>query len=253
MVVFGLRGSGEDPLAVWNILGGEKWFPPLFNGESDGFGPDSWDVYYGLSTRLKKLKPSLRIKPVGIHYLGLSVPIVGLLNGQPVTVNDFNDSTFDGIDKLIARMYSEIRDCGTNTRFVLIGYSQGALAIHYVLRQLERSDSSMLGRVAGVGLVADPGRTSHGAETLWEKADTPAGWWISGSSGSWSSALLFDSNLQGPLPPSVTGKTVSICHHQDMVCSIAPLANIFPHTSYEADETNRMGEWLADVIAGNRP
>jgi pimeloyl-ACP methyl ester carboxylesterase len=181
------------------------------------------------------------------------VPIVGLLHLQPVSVDDFTTSTFDGIDKLISRMYDEVRDCGSSTRFVLMGSSQGALAVHYALRQLASIDSTMLNRVAGVALVADPGRTSSSGETLWDGAESPASWWVSSSSGSWSSALVFDSDLQGPLPARVAAKTISICHFRDVVCSIAPLSGVVPHLTYSSNETNAMGRQLADMVGASLP
>jgi len=246
VVVLGLRGSAEDPQAVWNIGSSPKWLYPVFPDDSSGFGSNAWDVYYGFETRLAVLKPLATTKPLGINYLGLPVPMMSML---PVTPGDFADSIFDGVDKMIARMYDEVQDCGSGTRFVMIGYSQGALSIHTALRNLADSDPTMLGRVVGVALVADPGRVAGGDETLWDGAGATAGWWVSSSSGSWTSGLVADSSLQGPLPAAITPKTISICHNFDMVCSITPLANAIPHLNYNPSETNLMGAWLADVVA----
>ena len=249
VVVLGLRGSGEDPQAVWNIGSSPKWLYPFFPGDSSGFGSNAWDVYYGFETTLAVLKSQATTKPIGINYLGLPVPMMSML---PVTPGDYTNSIFDGVDKLIARMNDEVKDCGTGTRFVMIGYSQGALSIHTALRALAGSDPTLLDEVAGVALVADPGRVSGGGETLWEGAattGTPADWWVKSSSGSWTSAMVADSSLQGPLPSAITPKTISICHKFDMVCSITLLANAGPHLNYQPSETNLMGARLAELVA----
>jgi hypothetical protein len=248
-VVLGLRGSGEAPQAVWNIGSSPKWLYPVFPDDSSGFGSNAWDVYYGFQTELAAKKPLATTKPIGINYLGLPVPVTSTL---PVTPGDFTNSIFDGVDKMTARMYDEVQDCGTGTRFVMMGYSQGALSIHTALRMLAVSDPTMLGRVVGVALVSDPGRVAGGDGTLWEGAGTkgtPAGWFVSSSSGSWTSLMVADSSLQGPLPAAIAPKTISICHNFDVVCSITPLANIIPHLSYKPSETNLMGAWLADEVA----
>ena len=137
VVVLGLRGSGDAPKALWdpnNSGGFGKWYPPTFADEQDGFGPNAYDIYYGFQSRLTQTKPGTTLKAVGIQYLGLNVPVLGFLDLQPVTVNDYIASIFDGTDKLITRMYKEVSDCN-NTKFVLTGYSQGALAIHVALRR----------------------------------------------------------------------------------------------------------------------
>ena len=111
-------------------------------------------------------------------------------------MTSYTNSIYDGVDKLIQRMYAECNQ----TQFVLTGYSQGALSIHLALRQLAISDPSMLNRVAGVGLVADPGRTINGGETVWGGANQPASWLVGGSAGVQASFLVGDSSLSGPLP-----------------------------------------------------
>ncbi|WP_353848643.1 cutinase family protein [Cellulomonas sp.] len=45
---------------------------------------------------------------------------------------EYNGSIYDGVDKLIARMERESIDCPTE-KFVVVGYSQGALAAHLAL------------------------------------------------------------------------------------------------------------------------
>ncbi len=240
VTIFGLRGSGESPVAAW--LGFGNWQTPTFSGEQDGFGSNAWDVRYGFVNRLSELNPGATTKSVAIQYLGLPVP--GTTLPSP-GMTSYTNSIYDGVDKLIQRMYAECNQ----TQFVLTGYSQGALSIHLALRQLAISDPSMLNRVAGVGLVADPGRTINGGETVWGGANQPASWLVGGSAGVQASFLVGDSSLSGPLPNAVTPRTISLCHDWDMVCGIYPLARVGPHTTYNSTETNAAGRWIAERVA----
>jgi hypothetical protein len=246
VTILGLRGSGEAPLATWSGLG--IWIPPTFGGDQDGFGGNAWQIREGFVKRLQNLRPGIQTKSVAIRYMGLPVPILGL-NAEVLITPGFTpyvDSIYDGVDKLLQRMRDECDD----TKFVLTGYSQGALSIHLALRQLAVNDPAMLDRVAGVGLVADPGRVVNGAETLWGGAGTGASWMVRGAAGVQASLLLADASLSGPLPNAVTDRTVSICHDLDMVCAIYPFANPVPHSNYSSAETNAMGAWLAEKMVG---
>ena len=169
LVVLGLRGSGEEPKASWNLFNSGpfgRWEPPTFTGESDGFGPLGWNISAAFQRKVSESRPATTFKTVGVRYIALDVPLKQLL--PPVTPNQYTASIFDGVDKLIARMYAEVspNQCPAS-KFVLVGYSQGSLAIHVALRQLADSDTTMLARIAGVGLVADPGRIAYGSELMW--------------------------------------------------------------------------------------
>ena len=256
ITVLGLRGSGERPQAIWTPLLENRWQRPVFadesdgyGTESDGFGTNSRDVSQAFDRRFAELVlGDPNIKHVGVAYMGLAVPVVSLVGGTVVTPDDFMDSIFDGVDKLNARMLRESIDCPT-TKFVLVGYSQGALVIHYTLRQLLQTSPDLLDQVVGVGLIADPGRVSFGQETLWDGAGHPASLSVSALSGIWSSALAFDSGLAGGLPATVQGRTISICHNFDLVCAQQPFASALPHLVYSSSEMTAMGEWLAERAA----
>ncbi|WP_344196379.1 cutinase family protein, partial [Pedococcus aerophilus] len=240
-VAFGLRGSAEAPQGDWNIFTG--WSDPTFAGESDGFGN-----YNGQTLNSFESLRQGTVKKVAIQYKALPVPVVDLR----VSVNAYTNSIYDGVDKLISRMYAERRDC-PNAKFVLLGYSQGALAGHLALRQLAASDSAMLDRVAGVAFVADPGRVLNAQEGWWRSASLDAGQITvyvptvaqTFSAGVWSSVNLFSGSVNGPLPDTVISRTVALCHEKDLVCSAYLGASISPHTSYTGGELAALGYMLA--------
>ncbi|KRC90084.1 hypothetical protein ASE25_11380 [Terrabacter sp. Root85] len=195
----------------------------------------------------KKYKTS-SVKQVAVQYQALPVPVVDLR----VWPDDYTRSIYDGVDKLISRMYREQRDC-PSTKFLILGYSQGALAGHLALRQLAKSDSTMLSRVAGVAFVADPGRVPNAQEDWWRSASYDGSQLTvyaptvaqTLSGGVWSPLGLFDGDVAGPLPTSVTSRTAALCHEKDMVCSLYPGAGIGPHTSYTATELSALGYMLS--------
>ncbi|WP_460627300.1 cutinase family protein [Intrasporangium mesophilum] len=245
LVVLGARGSSEDPMATRSGLFG-PWIAPTFSGESDGFGTNSWAVYQELKDALAISDPQVTVKPVAVQYLGLSVPGF-VFRGQWVGPEGYMQSIFDGEDKLLARMHTELRDC-PNSKFVLLGYSQGALAIHLSLRLMASSEPSLLERVVGVGLIADPGRVAFGSELLWESANTEAGILVRPFTGVWTSGLWYDSTLAGAIPNTVTGRTISLCHQLDPVCGASIGGQVLAHLNYSPAETQAVGQWLAQRL-----
>ena len=241
---FGLRGSGESPQGDWNLLLG--WSDPSFTGETDGFGD------YNTKTLNSFMHyQSGTVKKVAIQYKALPVPVADLR----VSVNAYTDSIYDGVDKLISRLYDELSDC-PNTKFVIFGYSQGALSAHLALRQLAQSDPNTLGRVVGVALVSDPGRVVNGAEEWWRSAELNGdvltvyvpGVIESISPGVWSAGTLFDGNLNGPLPSAIIDSTIALCHNRDLVCASFLGATISQHTNYTDSELQALGYILAGKV-----
>ena len=225
------------------------WSYPTFSGEADGFGNYNNQVFQAFDQY-----QSGTVKKVAIQYRALPVPVVDLR----VPPGQYNDSIFDGVDKLIARMNAEEQDC-PDTKFVVLGYSQGALSAHIALRILANNDAQMASKIAGVAFVADPGRISGGAEEWWRSAElvndqltvyTP-GVLETLSSGVWSAPNLFQSNsANGPLPASIADRTVALCHNRDLVCAAFLGAGIGPHTNYSSSELEALGYMLAQKVPG---
>lgn len=100
-------------------------------------------------------------------------------------------------------------------------------------------------------LIADPAKVAHGSETVWEEEDTEAapGSGIDNADGLWTHANLSGSN--GGLPFAVTGRTISFCHDNDIVCAPGFGSSMSVHTSYyTAPPLNAMGRWMARRVLG---
>jgi len=194
-------------------------------------------------------------KGIGLRYRAQGVPpLRNILNAW--TDASFNASIFQGVDRLIQYISDEYIKCGTSEKFVLAGYSQGALAIHLYLTL--GLPSYILNQIAAVGFVADPSKNKAGAESIytnnWEDAkaaqDTP----IINATGIYSKAQMPGS---GSLPGAITGRSATLCYNHDIVC--APTALIFgssgaAHGSYSTGDLNNLGAWLADTaIASGLP
>lgn len=90
--------------------------------------------------------------------------VVDLLVPGAVSGNRFLDSMADGLAKTDAALNSlTSSSCGTTTRVVLGGYSQGAMVIHQLLLKLSDAGDARLGRIASVGLVADGDQVAKAA------------------------------------------------------------------------------------------
>jgi len=246
--VFGLRGSEESPQGEYTpSLGlGGTWATPSFSGTTDGFGNYNTQVF----NTFKQVNGGT-MKQIAVQYQALPVPVVD----KRVTPNQYNDSIFDGADKLIARMNREEIDC-PSTKFVVLGYSQGALAAHIALRVLDKTDQQMLAKVVGVGLVSDPGRVMGANESWWRTASYENGTLSqtvptlaqNASAGVWASAFLMTASANGPLPDGVAARTKALCHAKDVVCGTYLTAGIKEHTNYTANELVALGRMLAADI-----
>ncbi|GGL21577.1 hypothetical protein GCM10009774_09900 [Cellulomonas gelida] len=248
VAAFGLRGSGEAPQGT-RVSMFFPWTMPEFTGAADGFGSyntsivDSFEEIEGVA-----------VKRIAIQYQALAVPVVN----PAVLPGEYNGSIYDGVDKLIARMERESIDCPTE-KFVVVGYSQGALAAHLALRILARTDPQLLERVEGVAFVADPGRQFNPAEDWWRSASYESPRTIhlyapgvveSLSAGVWSAANLFNGDVAGPLPDAVATSTVSLCHNRDLVCSAFVGASVGQHTNYTESELQGLAALLARTVPG---
>ena len=255
--ILALRGSDEDPKGEWNLFTG--WSQPTFADEStvdgnppSGFGNLPHQVFQGFDEFQTGSK-----KQVAVQYQAL--PAVPISASGVVTSGAFFDSIFDGVDKLIARMYQETTEC-PNTNLIVVGYSQGALASRIALRTIERTDTSLLSQIVGVALIADPGRVASGPETHWATAELNGdglateslGLLERASEGIWAHPVLFflagTGAANGPLSSSLAGRTVGLCHNRDPVCALTIRSDLDFHTSYSGGEMRALGRMLADAV-----
>ncbi len=110
------------------------------------------------------------------------------------------------MDQLVTDLEDEHSNCKTKTKFVLSGFSQGALVVHLALNKIANSDPELLDAISAVVLIADPAKIPHPDETLWEGDYTVAGSGVTKAEGIWTRCFGDD-----PLTSSATGRTLSDC------------------------------------------
>lgn len=119
--------------------------------------------------------------------------------------------------------------CGTRQRFVLAGYSQGAMVMHRVVITLQSSsvtaDNALLKQIAAVVLVADGDRKKGDMVTFTGTASH------SSQGIAWEAPSLAEPS-QVNFTKAVGARVLSICDKNDIVCDFpvgAPLATIAAH------------------------
>jgi hypothetical protein len=168
VLVVGLRGFGEDPQGP----------PPNYGidpaADAGGFGARSWNAYFGFQKKLREDRPNVTIREYGIRYRALGV-------WHNPLKTDYLGSIYEGVAQLTAFLRQEIRRCAADPQeIVLIGYSQGALAIHIALRYLDGeavlgpdlAAISVMDRISSVILIADPGKVRWGTEVFCTRPST---------------------------------------------------------------------------------
>ena len=251
VLAIGVRGSGEEPQGP----------PPDYGFDrlpsTKGFGPKMWEVYEGFADELSAKRPGTQIRTIGLKYKAL-----GTFHNPGKT--DYLGSVDEGTAQLLDLLTREINRCKDDPeQIVLLGYSQGALVIHLALFKL---NALGLGKIATVILVADPAKVRKSEEILYEGKDHPAG------SGVWDAEGIFHALYEdadtlypwadstGPIPSSVTNRTVQLCHNHDEVCATGMYGvsaagvnwlrqktklssgNNDRHTNYDSDELKWLGQ-----------
>ncbi len=234
----GARGSGEAP----------QGDPPTFSGPSDGLGTRVSEMYQSF---LKNVTQYGTYGPGNVKELGVQYRALGTLyDPLKLGTQAYTDSIYDGVYKLTAMIQDEESNC-PGEKLVLAGYSQGALVIHISLLELANDDPSVLGsNIAAVLLMADAGKWGHGAEDTWEADLQQAGAGVENADGIWTKVPGLPDSDKGPIPTSVVGQTLALCHNHDIVCSPGSGASVSNHTSYDSSEEDDMGLWAADTYLG---
>ncbi|MCJ1709208.1 cutinase family protein, partial [Microbacterium sp. VKM Ac-2923] len=143
----GVRGSGQDP--------------PVAGDPRSGYGREVEDVKDGFTTLRSDTKT------LALSYSANAVPLtqdswkVWNWLGQ---IGDFQPSAWSGSVELMQQIERAVDECGeSGQKIVIVGYSQGAWAVHAALNYLHASKSDLLEHVSAVGLIADPLRSSSNA------------------------------------------------------------------------------------------
>jgi hypothetical protein len=227
----GLRGSGEAPQgAQLDALTSEELDQRLFGS----FVSQVYGEYDKLETR--------SMKPIGVAYPALPVPWPAQIS-RFVTVNQFADSAYDGVDKLHEILLDEHTKCPSE-KFILAGYSQGALAIHETLRLIPPT-SALSSRIIGVALLADAGRVEMASEDTY--TDTTSGLTIIARSGIWAKYMFGSTSTTGPIPDWTMPKTVAMCHLKDLVCANGWGTSVNEHLNYSNVEMTFFAQKLSNI------
>lgn len=184
VLIIGARGSGE----VWSSRYG--WF-----GSRSGYVAQSlvsavvgqrWVTTWALDLSQD-------------HYPAYGV---GKLFSRP-------DRYFQGLDAGVkavrARLSTQSRECPSQ-RFVLTGYSQGAMVMHKALNQVS---AATLSRIVGVELLADGYRHANTSARLAGNNPSPR------SGHGLAQVFGF---AQGDTPVAVADRTWTLCEAKDIVC-----------------------------------
>jgi len=255
LAFIGARGSGEDPNR-------DDYYLSFSDNEEQNMGTRVPDVLAGLRADLAArggFGASSDLKVMSVRYRALGTV------SDPLRMfydADYFSSIYEGVNLTVEMILDERRNCPTE-KIVLSGYSQGALVIHIALRQLAEADPAALNAIAGVALIADPAKVSHAAEKTLEAYDPGyfndwAGSGITNAEGIWTKFIIGDD--VGPLPSSITDRTIAMCRNHDPVCAPpAPqwlgerlIFNMSAHTDdYYKTNTDVLGRWVADKYLGD--
>lgn len=181
LVVFGARGSGQA----------------VTSGSINGFGPE---VSNAAKAAIARVKTAGTVRYEGVVYPAVPVD-------TKWRTGRYFDSVGAGARTTIADINALLRDC-SSTKVALVGYSQGASVMRWVLRDLPSASKN---KVVLVGLIADPERRGFNVSPseigLYENFD---------------SGTLYGSGILGAgpvLPASRASAVVSMCTKADNVCN----------------------------------
>ncbi|MFL6101354.1 MAG: cutinase family protein [Actinomycetales bacterium] len=124
-------------------------------------------------------------------------------------IDGYTASVPDGVAGVEAALSTINARCGAKTKFVLSGYSQGAMAVHEALEDIagQATAPAYADQIAATVLIADPDEVQNGSG-----ADL-------GTAPSDHTGLT---NNTTNIPPRFAGATWSICDSNDIVCDFRP-------------------------------
>lgn len=128
------------------------------------------------------IDPASPLNAIADDYLGLGYAVEhveypgGILAGVAGWTQDYNDSVAIGLSNLRDRIDAQERACGSSTRYVLLGYSQGARIVGDLAAEIDRGElgDDLAGRVQ-VRLYADPRQPQTGIEVALAGEKAPDG------------------------------------------------------------------------------
>ena len=250
-LVIGTGSAGAAP-----GCGDYHWIGAAGSGQRDaaglqsngGMGPVIYQSYQQLNTALASQGKTITAEAV--QYPAVPVPVDGGLGGWM----GFMDSVKAGA-QATAEQFAAFTERCPDTKVVLAGYSQGAMAIHRNLEDLADNPN-----VAAALLIADgdrlPGDTTV---NLGSTAVVPG----KGMGVAQEHSFLASAPTD-PLPVSMGARTISVCDVGDPVCDYNPdsptdattdAAGIAIHTSYApaAAGAHAWGSPLYRIVTASAP
>ena len=185
--------------------------------------------------------------PASVGAISILWGLSGMAGGKEQV--SFGKSIQAGVDKANAHI-SQYKSACPNTKFVLIGYSQGASVAGDIARDISAGKVSGVGPddVTNVLLIADPGRASNSAyESYTGKPSTlygpiPPGVMgknfeiIAPSSGARADRIGWTGERPGRFD-GMYGKVLSLCDENDLACSAPPNSFLRSIADYAMTET----------------
>lgn len=120
----------------------------------------------------------------------------------PPTLDTYQDHVAEGARMMTSRLRSLARTCA-DSRFALIGFSQGAQVVHAAAADMS---SSLARRVALVAMIADPRNNPHDRIKHWSYGAEPAR-----GGGRLGPGTPIDANLRDV--------AISLCNPADEICN----------------------------------
>lgn len=140
-------------------------------------------------------------------------------------------SVEDGLEQLSGYVQSVTRVCAAQQKvpkFLLSGYSQGALVIHRYLDQIS-DDNLLRTHVKFAALIADPAAVPNSTVFNWGTVTDPADYGICPEAKAFTSADLCSTGDRD-IPSAFTSITQHLCDLNDLVCNTSRSLGINPFT-----------------------
>lgn len=209
IVFIGVRGSGQAG------PGTSGWAPT--KADPLGLGPELVSAYGRL---LKVVEKRRNVEAVSIPYAAS--------HAKKLVTN--RAEYFRGLDEGVLKLNAELgrqAQQHPRARFVLAGYSQGAMVVHRVLHQLDDSKTGrqIVDRLDTALLIGDGDRVRDEKSVLYFHGKTPGnqGVGLSFRAQSGSRDEKFDRKLGA--------RVLQVCNAHDIVCDY-PNASVAVHVSY---------------------
>ena len=189
---FGAAGSGQNP------------------NQNDSLGPEVSAAYAKLGNRLSGLGRSIGLTPVNYP----AKPVFGSLIGGNLV--EYFEGLNQGVTETLNALasFSRAAECN-HQRIVLAGYSQGAMVMHRVLRELEHpAYLSLRDRIDGALLIGDGDKVpSDRVKRFGSAGATTQGVGLLYPEASGTRSTKFDSRW--------STRIKSICNAPDLVCALS--------------------------------